>query len=62
MQRYRRLAKLFTVDSTTAIRHRKHFEHVRNETGNLNSQWSRYSPGVAQRVGSYSYSLPWPRR
>ena len=36
MQRYKRLAKLFTVDSTTVIRHRKRYEHVRAETGNLN--------------------------
>ena len=50
-QRYRRRDKRFTVDSITVIRHLKHCEHVRTEAGNLKSQWSRYRPGVAQKVG-----------
>jgi len=50
MQRYKRLAKRFTVYSTTVIRHRKSFERVRAETGKLKLTVIPLQLDVAQKM------------
>ena len=51
MQHYKRLAKRFTVYSTTVIRNRKSFERVKTETGKLKLTVIPLQLHVAQKMG-----------